>query len=235
MSESGGIVDKRLTAARERSAGELQERLVSLCARPVMLMVTDNTRRMLSFRSREGRLEIRAHHMFLKAPEPVLDCLARWMCGKPVGEDLVQRFIDVHSDDIRQAPPVRRPLRVKTRGRCLDLRELQQYLNEAFLQNRSKADVTWGRRVTRRSARTIRLGWYDESRNLIGISRRLDGPDIPRYVVEAVLFHEMLHEILGVGERPDGKRDIHGKTFRLLEQTYPHYEQARAFEKERWG
>ena len=64
------------------------------------------------------------------------------------------------------------------------------------------------------------------------MNRKLDNPGVPRYFVEFVLFHEMLHEVLGIGERADGRRDIHGRVFRLMESTYPDYDRAMRFERE---
>ncbi len=125
---------------------------------------------------------------------------------------------------------------VTARGRCHDLAEYARHLNAAYLDGRSKASVRWGPRPRARGpTRTIRLGCYCPGRGRIIMNRRLDRPDIPRYFVEYVLFHEMLHEVLGIGERPDGRRDIHGSLFKLMERTYPGADRALAFERRYFG
>ena len=39
----------------------------------------------------------------------------------------------------------------------------------------------------------------------------------------------MLHALLGVKEGPSGRREVHPKRFRCLEQSYPDYERAVAW------
>ena len=67
-----------------------------------------------------------------------------------------------------------------------------------------------------------RLGHYDPAHEAIVLSRRLDNPLVPEYVVRYVLYHEMLHVQLGE-DTPDtsGRRRIHGPRFRLAEKRYP--------------
>lgn len=218
------------------SPASLQERLSRASGKRVLLMVTDNTSTMLTLqREGKGLVSVRAHRMFLHAPETVCHALADWIAGRTRTRDDVQEFIDANLHHIRPRAAATRTAPVRTAGRHHDLAELARHLNATLLDGRSAASVGWGRKVPARQARQIRLGSYDPIRNRITISQRLDRRDIPRYMVEYVLFHEMLHEVLGIGERPDGRRDIHGRMFRLMEQTFPHYEQARAFERKKWG
>ena len=189
---------------------------------------------MLSFRSLNGAIQVRAHRMFLEAPEEVVGAVGRMVRGDRRGRPAVQAFIRTRHDRIRPHERQARRVHLRTRGRHHDLAEIRAVLNATLLENRSQAPVTWGREVRRARARSVRLGWYDERRNLIGLSRRLDAADVPRYFVEYVMFHEMLHEVLGIRERPDGRREIHGRTFKFLEQTCPDFERARAFEKRKW-
>lgn len=190
---------------------------------------------MLSRNEEGGIISLRAHRMFLDAPEEVVRALACWAQGKTKGGELIQEYIDRNTDRVRKQESGARRRRIVTRGRYYDLAEMAARLNEVYLQGRSRALVTWGRRITHLSAHRIRLGCYDPVTNTITMSQRLDRREIPHYMVEYVLFHEMLHEVLGIGARPDGKRDIHGKMFRLMEQTYPHYERALAYERRKWG
>lgn len=221
--------------SRARDILLLQQRLSDLAGRQVVVMLTDNTSTMISARSAGDALELRLHRMFLDAPEEVIRALGRWLGGKRMRRDTVQEFIDANSHRVAQTEAQSRGTVIRTAGRVHDLQAIRDEINAAYLETRSKAPVTWGRKITRRKVRSVRLGWYDPARNLITISQRLDRSDIPRYMVGYVVFHEMLHEVLGIGERPDGKRDIHGRHFRLMEQTYPDYERALAFERKKWG
>ena len=75
------------------------------------------------------------------------------------------------------------------RGRYFDLLEIFTELNSRFFQGQVVApSLGWS---TNRS-RTI-LGHYDSAHHSITISRWLDSPSVPRYLVEYIMFHEMLH------------------------------------------
>ncbi len=218
-----------------RTPGELQAELGRLCGQPVLLMLTHNRSTMLSFRRRGELIELRAQRVFLEAPAEVVQALADWLQGRPRRDDLVQDFINARTAEMPPDPARPAASRPRRRGRVHDLEDMHQQLNQTYFDGRSRAAVVWGRRPATRGARQFRLGWYDPTRNLITLSRRLDQPDIPRYMLEYVLFHEMLHEILGIGRRADGRRDIHGRAFKLMEQTFPDYARAREFERKKWG
>ncbi len=230
MAAEAHIADKRFTPA------DLQERVAASAGKNVLLMITDNTHSMLTAKADgDGLVLLRVHHMFLDAPEEVVAALGRWIGGRRLRQDIIQEYIDANTERIRSPDPTTRKAIIRTRGRRHDLEELRLQVNGTYLEGRSVAPVTWGRKITRRARQSVRLGSYDPVENLITISQRLDHRGVPRYMVEYVIFHEMLHEVLGISERADGRRDIHGRTFKLLEQTYPFYEKARAFEDRKWG
>ena len=67
------------------SPDELQQRLEAACGRRVVLAITRNLRRFVSFRvDLLGRIKARVQESFLDAPEPVIAALGRWM-GKGRG------------------------------------------------------------------------------------------------------------------------------------------------------
>ncbi len=80
--------------------------------------------------------------------------------------------------------------------------------------------ITWGKRTTYR-----RFGlWHPES-CIIEISKTLDSPFVPKFVVNFIIYHELLHAIRGVKK---GKRH-HDAQFRILEKKYPQYKEANEF------
>ncbi len=223
------------TAREPYTPVTLQQALRRISSRDVLLMLTDNTHSMLTVKPEGETVTVRAHRMFLDAPEEVIRAIGDWIAGRRRRRDTVQEFIDANQHRIRPGEAGARRTILRPVGKVYDLRELAASLNERLLEHRSNAEVTWGRKLTRRVVRAVQLGSYDPIRNVITISRRLDQRDVPRCMVEFVLYHEMLHEVLGIGERPDGRREIHGSLFRLMEQTFPDYEKARAYERTRWG
>ncbi|MCC8179538.1 MAG: hypothetical protein LIP23_01295 [Planctomycetes bacterium] len=220
-----------------RNPLDLQDELTRRVGRKVRLVLTDNRSSMVSSRSRGGLLEVRLQRMFLYASEQVLDEVVGVVTSGRRGSTsraALRSFIDNRVSELRTAAPAakRTVSPDRLRSSYHPITEYAQYLNETYLGNRSTAEVVWGRRNSVRSSRSIRFAAYDPVRNRITMNRKMDRPDIPRYFIEFVLFHEMLHEVLGIGERPDGRRDIHGSLFQLMESTFPDAQRAREFEQE---
>ena len=56
-------------------------------------------------------------------------------------------------------------------------------------------------------------------------------PDVPRYFVEFIVFHEMLHQVWPTTVTENG-RVHHPPAFRARERTFPQYEAALRWERE---
>ncbi len=108
------------------------------------------------------------------------------------------------------------------RGHHFDLDEIFNRLNRRFFAGKlARPRLGWS---TRRS-RSI-LGHYDSAHDVIIISRWFDSADVPRFLVEYLVFHEMLHIKYPV-ERDGHRRVVHSRAFREAEKAFPHYERAR--------
>ena len=70
------------------------------------------------------------------------------------------------------------------------------------------------------------LGHYDPAHRTIIISRLLDSSLVPRYLVEYLVFHEMLHMCYPV-ERRAHRRVLHSRAFREAERKFPAIERVR--------
>ncbi len=107
------------------------------------------------------------------------------------------------------------PIQLQPRGRFFNLEEIFRQLNRDYFQNTlALPHLGWTQRFSRR-----RLGFYDSQRNLLNISRILDHPAIPRFVVEGILFHEMLHMVYPIRIQ-NGRRVVHGKEFKEAEKHF---------------
>jgi hypothetical protein len=121
---------------------------------------------------------------------------------------------------------------LRHRGRHFDLKEIFDDLNRRFFDGSVRAFVTWGRRTrASRRNRSIHFGSYNWERRLIRVHPALDRGFVPRYFLESIIFHEMLHAHLGVSAGKDGRRNAHSALFRRLEHSWPGYERARRWEK----
>jgi hypothetical protein len=106
-------------------------------------------------------------------------------------------------------------------GRCFDLKAIFDDLNRRHFEG-SLEPVRIGWSPIR--SRTM-LGHYDSSHGTITITRWLDGPRVPRYVVEYLVFHEMLHVRIPV-ERRLHRRVVHPPEFAAAERAFPDYARA---------
>src|SRR5262249_45433112 len=102
-----------------------------------------------------------------------------------------------------------------------DLASLFSGLNERYFNGALERPVlSWSPKPTRRV-----LGHHDHVHSAIIISRSLDNPAIPQFVVEYVLYHEMLH----VQHPPrvvSGRTIYHGRAFRDAERRFERFDEA---------
>jgi hypothetical protein len=212
-------------------AESLAWRLSSELGMPVRLSVTDNRSTMVSFRRASNVLQLRLHHMFLDAPEPVVRAVADYAGRGHRGAG------GVLDDYIRGQQPRIRQFRRETdqdlnpRGRCFDLQAMFDEVNRAHFQGGIQARIGWGRMPPRRRRKSIRLGVYDHQTREIRIHPALDRPDVPAFFVEFIVFHEMLHQLFPSNAR-DGRRVHHPRAFREREKSFPHYAAALRWERE---
>jgi len=72
------------------------------------------------------------------------------------------------------------------------------------------------------------LGHYDPAHNAIIVSRIFDHPKVPRYAVEYIVYHEMLHLRHPV-KLNGSRRCVHSAAFHAEERLFPELEQAQCF------
>ena len=80
----------------------------------------------------------------------------------------------------------------------------------------------------------MRLGTYSDHDRLIRIHRCLDSADVPAFVVESVVYHEMLHADLPV-EIHNGRRRLHTPEFRRRERLFHRFTEAESWLDEHLG
>lgn len=181
-----------------------------------------------TIRRRQDSLWVRLSDAFSEAPREILCALAQILLRKLLhlrssiaDRQLYQRYLHSHpmmaeiahlrASRGRLSPPGKE-------GKFYNLEEIWNSLNSRYFDNRlQNLTVQWSKKAGK-----SRLGYYRENVHCIVISRSLDHPAIPRYVVEFVVYHEMLHAIIppiSMGNR----RVVHSEQFheqeRLFEQS----------------
>ena len=187
-----------------------------------------------TIRLRQGELFIRVSDLLEGAPEPVLRAIAHILLAKlyrkPVDRAQSARYRRyVSSHDISAKARLLREMRGRKHihsasGHHYHLDEIFEELNHRFFHGlMGRPQLTWSREHARN-----RLGHYDPAHNAIVISRIFDHPRVPRFAVEYIVFHEMLHLKHPVKLR-GSRRCVHSKEFMAEEKDFPELEQAQRF------
>ena len=204
------------------------------------LILTDNRRTILSVQpGRPGdrtQLSLRIHRSFVGAPPDVLQAVAAFLESRKGSDRSREALTAIRQHFARHKPASRsRRAALRSEGVAYDLREIADDLNQRYFAGRLKVGVTWGRssggaahHCRRRRSSSLQLGSYSYEDRLIRLHGVLDQPGIPRYVIEAVIFHELLHADMPP-EVKNGRRCFHTPEFRRRERTFRHLDKA-----ERW-
>lgn len=189
-----------------------------------------------TIRIRNGELRVRLSDLLEGAPENVLESIAHILLAKiyrkrvePKHMARYRKYVAGHdiSAKAHMVRQIRGRKRIDTpRGDIFHLEEIFEDLNSRFFHGLlARPQMTWSKIRSRRS-----LGHYDPAHNAIVVSRVFDHPAVPRYAVEYIVYHEMLHLKHPVKLR-GSRRCVHGKEFQDEEKLFPQVTQAKAFLK----
>jgi len=189
-----------------------------------------------TIRLREGKALVRLSDMLEGAPESVLRAIAHILLAKlyrkPIEATHANRYRrHLGSESVtRRAEQVRRNRGRKNvstaQGHYYDLEEIFEHLNRQFFHGLlGRPVLTWSAHSARRM-----LGHYDAAHNTIVVSRVFDRAETPRYAVEYLLFHEMLHLKHPVRVR-NGRRCVHSREFQRDEKMFPELDKVKEFLK----
>jgi hypothetical protein len=209
-----------------RDKQEIIRRQLEIAAgRTISLTLTDNATSLISVKVAGRCLDVRLHRIFLRAEQDVLDEIGRFLRYRKGRTPLIRDYIRRHAHELPERKPRNQQLRVI--GRHYDLQEIFGLLNKAYFHGRVSAAITWGNK-RRSGTRKKTLGSYNSQTNIIRISPELDRKTTPRYVVEHVIHHEMLHAFLGA-KLINGRKCFHSREFRDQEKGFKDYEKAVAW------
>lgn len=107
------------------------------------------------------------------------------------------------------------------KGEVYDLDGIFEKTNQIYFKNLiPKPVLSWSTRKTYRI-----LGHHDSAHETIIISKSLDDKNVPKFVVEYVVFHEMLH-IFHPTQTRNGRRYNHTPEFRRDERKFLYFTEA---------
>jgi hypothetical protein len=181
-----------------------------------------------TIRVREGTVLVRLSDLSKQAPATVHEALAFVLVSKLLRRRVSAAHLEIYRNYAalpeigEQANNSRRErgrkMTTTPRGRFYDLEEIFRQVNQTYFQNRLEQPVlSWSQTKTHRV-----FGHQDSVHDTIVISRTLDDAQVPQFVVEFVLYHELLH-IVHPARIVNGKRRVHSAAFRGDEQRFARF------------
>lgn len=174
------------------------------------------------------------HHVlisegFIGAPAAVLDDLTRAALGQMQGDREQQALKSYAASEAFHE--VLTALHATTQapahaasGQVHDLEAAFARVNRTYFDGTvARPQLVWSRTRTRR-----KMGHYDALRDTVMVSQSLDDSAVPAYVVDYVVYHELLHKVLGT-QTVNGRRHAHTPAFRKAERAFQQYTEARRF------
>jgi hypothetical protein len=121
------------------------------------------------------------------------DLAALIFAHRPKG-GVVERMCEEGYADLRTELEALGGLVEATRGRAHDLAESFDRVNARYFAGAmARPRLTWSRSMTRR-----KFGHYDHVRDWVMVSSTLDQPTVPAFVVDYLMYHELLHKKHGI-------------------------------------
>lgn len=184
-----------------------------------------------TIRLREGTVFVRICEICRDMPDLGQKALAYILVAKLMRKRVPSKAREIYSKFTKTAEVREKAVENKrARGRKIistpkgsvyDLDEIFDRVNQTYFQNAiSKPVLTWSARRTYRI-----LGHHDSTHETIVVSRSLDDRKVPQYVVEYVVFHEMLH-IHHPTQHRNGRRYNHTPAFRRDEEKFMYFDEA---------
>ena len=180
-----------------------------------------------------GRLRIRVSDIFIDAPLDIIGSLAIILLAK-----LYRKTVDaslhrlyrgyILTNDIQdraesaRAARGRGPRETTARGRHVDLTASCERINNHYFNGEIRQPrLSWSAKRSR-----YILGRYDALHHAIVISRVFDSPNIPEYVVDYIMFHELLH-VKHRSQIQDARCIVHTPEFRAEERKFAQFRLAK--------
>ncbi len=193
----------------------------------------------MSLRYKGNSGALRVHRLFSNAPDEVLEAIVVQFfthVSRPSSRALRARIMDfVHHNRELTLATTALPRMRPPRGEVYDLEEVRDHVVRRFVPERRRARpglrVGWSRRATP----SLMGKWVETPErqpNLIVINRLLDDRRVPRFYVDYIVYHEVLHDLFPI-DRRDGRWVQHPPEFRRRERQFTHFAAARLWERER--
>lgn len=176
------------------------------------------------------RMRGNRHGVRIQLPVPMItfgeglfEALALFMLGGGSGRGVLEAMQGSNCRAIQASMDALGGVREQAAGVEHDLGQSFDRVVAAYFEpGMGRPRLTWNRTWTGR-----KFGHYEASTDTVMISCTLDDPRIPVFVVDFVMYHELLHKKLGVRWRGD-RQHTHTAQFRAEERRFERYAEAEA-------
>lgn len=170
-------------------------------------------------------VDIKINEGFIHASEEVLQALVQCtVLGKnQQSTRLIKSFAasEEYSAVLLDLDLIAEVVAENPQGNFYNLNQLFDKVNyEYFAAKLVKPRLAWSQIKTYR-----KFGHYEPARDRVVISMSLDSAKVPQFVIEFVLYHELLHKHHGT-KWVNGRRMVHTPEFRIDERKFKLYTQA---------
>jgi predicted metal-dependent hydrolase len=187
-----------------------------------------------TIRLREDIAHVRLSDVLREAPNSVVEATAAILLGRLYRRRPPSELLNAYREFSNSGATRKHLLQLRQRrarrvehkpaGTHHDLAALLDRLNQTYFESSLERPVLgWSSRDWR-----SQLGCFDPALRQILINRRLDHETVPSFVVEYVLYHEMLH-VKHPMRFVRCRRESHSVQFREEEKRFADYQRATAF------
>jgi hypothetical protein len=219
---------QQLTFSFDHDRDSLRSYIEKASDKTVSLVITDNSCSVFSMKEEQRYISLRLHNIFLFAGADVLSEIACYIKNCRIKTPLIRNFINQHSHLLHNKTS--KKVNIRPQGRYYNLLDSFKSINKEYFKGRVTASITWGTKSPRRMVKERTLGSYSGHNHMIRINPALDKKRVPRYYLDFIVFHEMLHADMETKEEA-GKRYEHSKEFKRREKKFKYYRRALAWEK----
>jgi len=170
---------------------------------------------MASYKKGLRTISLRLHEQFVHAEQDQLNELVLWIRNPKNKPTFIKDFVN-------QIPDRRPSARVYTRpiGVVFDLESYMKNVVVKYFNGHSFNDITisWGRKSPRKRVKSRKLGSFRHDTKQVIIHPILDDRRVPDYVLEFMIYHELLHSL-----QPNDIKRPHNREFREKEKRFNEY------------
>ncbi|MEI7011760.1 SprT-like domain-containing protein [Leptospira licerasiae] len=171
-----------------------------------------------------GLLTVKFHTSLMEAREEVILSFIQLLISKLLGLKPKQIWKEEVAEFLNSLPEsgTGNFKKLKEVGAVYNLKAILEKISSFYFpkMDAKLLSIGWADRLGKR-----RLGSYEKRNMNIRISPILDHKEVPLYVLEHVVHHEILHHILPTRIK-NGQNSIHSPEFKRMEKEYVRYREA---------